>query len=205
MWRLVFLIILWQCGIVGAIRTIAWKDFNEVVTGIWELQGGGTTDPSVYLTNKAAAPTTNLGSTNQIPMTMINNTLAVYDKSNARNAWLSVARLAMMFTGRDSATNTNEYARLGGAFTSNQSSARLIKNMKLVGISIQTNGNATWTARVRRNGVATNLASLAATAAPGAVDDTLNVDFAANDKIDVFIEGSLVNRPVIMLVFAERF
>lgn len=193
----------WQAGLVGDMATIALLEKNEVVTGDWEFQGPATTAPSLYLTDKAAAATTNLGTSSQIGMEVINNVLAIHDKSRTR--FLSVHRMNLSFVGRDNNNNANEYARFGGGFTSNQSSARLINNMTLIGMSIQTNGAETWTARVRKNGVATNLASLAATAQAGVQDATLNVDFTAGDKIEVFIDGSSVDRPVIILEFAQRF
>jgi hypothetical protein len=194
----------WQAGIVGTLGTIALLEFDEIVTGVWEFQGGGATEPSMYLTNKASAPTTLLGSASQIPISMINNTPAYYDKSNSRNKFLSMYRMHLDFTGRDNANNSNEYMR-AGAFTSNQSSYRLIKNMTLIGISAQTEGAETWTARVRKNGVVTNLASLALSAVAGAQDATLNVDFSAGDKIEVYCDGTSVARPFVMLEFAERF
>ena len=80
-----------------------------------------------------------------------------------------------------------------------------MKNMVLIGISIQTNGAETWTARVRKNDSPTNLASLAAAAVAGAQTSALNVNFDAGDKIEVFIDGTGVNRPIIVLEFAERF
>lgn len=194
----------WQAGIVGTLGTIALLEFHEVVTGRWEFQGAATTDPNLYLTNKAAAPTTNLGTASQIPISMINNTPAYYDKTNSRNKFLSMYRMHMAFSGRDNQNNSNEYLR-AGEFTSNQSSYRLIKNMTLIGISAQTNGAETWTARVRKNGVVTNLASLALSAVAGAQDATLNVDFTAGDKVEVYCDGSSVDRPFVTLEFAERF
>jgi len=195
----------WQAGTVGDMATIALLEKDETVTGVYDFQGGATTEPSMYFTDKTAAPTTNLGTANQVPMAMINDTLAFYDKSNSRDKFLSVYRMYLGFTGRDNSNNTNEYARFGGQFTSNQSSARLMKNMTLIGMSIQTNGAETWTARVRKNGAVTNLASLAASAATGAQASNYNLDFDAGDKVDVFIDGSSIDRPVIVLEFAERF
>jgi hypothetical protein len=109
--------------------TIALLEKDEVVTGQWEFQGNATTSPSAYLTDKTAAPTTSLGSSTQIPFTMINNTLAYQDK--ARSKFLSVHRMHLPFVGRDNQNNSDEYARFAGAFTSNQSSARLIQNYRL--------------------------------------------------------------------------
>lgn len=192
----------WQAGIVGDMATIALLEKNEIVTGIWELQGSGATSPNFYMTNKAAASTTNLGSANQIPVEMVNNELVVYDKTRLKT--LGVSRRYMDFVGRDNANNTNEYMRLGGAFTSNQSSARLIRNATLVGISAQTFGAETWTVRVRKNGSATNEYSFAVSAVDGAQNNGVNVDFNAGDKIEVYCDGSNVNRPVVTLEFAPR-
>lgn len=194
----------WQAGLLAAERTIALLEASETVTGVWEFTGAAANNPNFYYTNKAAAPTAALGAAGQIPTAMINNTLAVYDKTNSRNKFLSVARDRMVFTGRDSALNANEYARCG-LFTSNQAGVPLESNSTLLAISIQTKSNATFTAEVRKNGSATVLASLTLTTATAVRVNTLNVDFAAGDQIQVFINGTAVDRPVIKLTFAERF
>ena len=111
----------------------------------------------------------------------------------------------MFFTGRDNANNTNEYARCVGSFTSNQSSARLLRDVVVIGVSAQTTGNETWTVRIRKNGSVVNLASLAIGAASGGKDLTLNIDFNADDVIEVYIDGSQIDRPFITLEFAYRY
>jgi len=193
----------WKAGLQGSEQTIALLEANENVTGIWKFTGAAAADPNMYLTDKAAAPTTNLGAAGEIPMAMITNVLAVYDKTNSRNRFLSVHREYMTFSGRDNANNSNEYARLG-EFTSNQAGGRLMRNMTLTGISAQTNGAETWTVRVRKNGVVTNLASLALAAVSGAQGE-FNVDFNAGDSVEVFIDGTSVDRPLIRLEFRQRF
>ena len=194
----------WKAGLVGSEQTIALLERNEIVTGIWEFQGGGATDPSFYLTQKTAAATTNLGSATQIPFEVINGQLASYDKTNSRNKFLSVSRQYVTFGGRDSTKTTNEYMR-NALFTSNESSTRLIQNATLVGISVQTAEAETWIARVRRNGVVTNLYSKSLTTSTGTQDNTLNVDFNVGDVIQVYCEGSDVNRPLVVLEFAYRY
>lgn len=194
----------WKAGLVGTEQTIALLERDEVVTGIWEFQGGAATDPSFYLTQKTAAATTNLGSSTQIPFEVINGQLASYDKTNSRNKFLSVSRQYVTFGGRDSVNTTNEYLR-NALFTSNESSTRLIQDATLVGISVQTSGAETWIARVRRNGVVTNLYSKSLTASAGTQDNTLNVDFAAGDVVQVYCEGTGVNRPLVVLEFAYRY
>jgi hypothetical protein len=194
----------WEAGLVGSTQKIALVGTSESITGIYDFIGGATTDPNMYLTSKSAAPSTNLGGAGIYPIALINGVLSVYDKSNSRNKFLSVAREHMVFVGRDSSTNTLEYARIA-TFTSNQAGNRLIANATLVGISAQTNGSSTWTVRVRKNSSATNLSSLTLTAVAGAQDATLNVDFSAGDNIEVYIDGTGVNRPVIKLEFAYKF
>lgn len=193
----------WKAGLDGSENTIALLELDEIVTGVWEFQGGGTTEPNLYLTDKTSAPSTNLGSASQIPVSMINNELAVYDKT--RTKWLGVARMHQYFAGRDNPNSTNEYAKTVGAFTSNQTGIRLHKDMTLVGMSIQTNGVETWTARVRKNGGAANLASLASGGAAGAHATNTDVDFSAGDVIQVYIDGTHINRPFIMLEFAPKY
>ena len=50
----------------------------------------------------------------------------------------------------------------------------------------------------------TVLASIAIVAAAGGQNIALNVDFAAGDDIQVFINGTNIDRPSIKLVFAEK-
>jgi hypothetical protein len=193
----------WKAGLQGSEQTIALLEANENVTGIWKFTGAAAADPNMYLTDKAAAPTTNLGAAGEIPMAMITNVLAVYDKTNSRNRFLSVHREYMSFSGRDNANNSNEYARIG-TFTSNQAGGRLMRNMTLTGISAQTNGAETWNVRVRKNGVVTNLATLALAAVSGAQGE-FNVDFNAGDSVEVFIDGTQIDRPLVRLEFRQRF
>jgi hypothetical protein len=197
----------WEAGIVGTKATIPGIENDEDIEGVWCFGGVDDTEPDMCLLEKsdAAPPSANLGAAGEVPMAMMENgLLAIYDKSNSRDKWLSVQREFMIFTGRDNNNNTNEYARAGD-FTSNQAGIRLIRKSTLVGISIQTNGNETWTAEVRKNGTATVQSSLAAAAAAGNQDGTINVDFDAGDEIQVYVNGSMVNRPVIKLEFAYRF
>ena len=192
----------WKAGLQGSEQTIALLERNENVTGVWKFTGAASTDPSFWYADKAAAPTTQLGAAGEIPTASINNTLAYYDRT--RTKWLAVAKEYMQFSGRDSANNSNEYARFG-LFTSNQAGGRLMRNVTLTAIAAQTNGAETWTVRVRKNGSVTNLASLAITAASGDQATNLNVDFNAGDDIEVYIDGSNIDRPAIRLEFQQRF
>jgi hypothetical protein len=190
----------WKAGLEGSENTIALLELDELVTGVWEFQGGATTEPSMYLTDKTVAPTTNLGTATQIPMSMVNNVLGFYDKT--RTKWLSVHRDNIVYSGRDNANNANEYARIG-EFTSNQAGFRLLKNMTLVGATVQCRTAGTCTIEVRKNGVATVESSVSLVASDVASDATLDVDFTAGDEIQVYINGTSIDRPLISLIFAE--
>jgi hypothetical protein len=194
----------WESGLVGSTQKIVLVDTDEAITGVYNFIGGATTEPNMFLTNKTAAPTTNLGSSTEYPIAIINGVLCAYDKTNSRNKFLSVSREHMTFVGRDSANNSSEYARVA-TFTSNQAGNRLIANATLVGISAQTNGSETWNVRVRKNGAVTDLASLSLSAVSGGQDSTYNINFNAGDSIEVFIDGSNIARPVIKLEFAYRY
>ena len=194
----------WKAGLFGTEETIALLEHDEIVTGVWEFQGGASTEPSFYLTQKTVAPSTNLGTASQIPFSVINGQLATYDKTNSRNKFLSVSRQYVTFGGRDSSKTTNEYMR-NAMFTSNEASTKLIQNATLVGIAVNTAEAETWIARVRRNGVVTNLYSKSLTTSTGTTDNTLNVNFDAGDVIQVYCEGSDINRPLVVLEFAYRY
>lgn len=197
----------WQVGIVGTKFTIAAIDRDEDISGNWCFAGAGATSPNYCMVEKPAAPTVDLGAAGEIPIAMLpNGIMAVYDKSNSRNKFLSVQREFMTFSGRDNPNNKDEYARIGD-FTSNQAGGRLIRNATLVGISLQTNSATTWTAEVRRNNSVTVLDSLASGGAAGAQSGAKNTDFDAGDQIQVYINSGGVNidRPLIRLEFAYRF
>jgi len=194
----------WEAGVIGTTYTIPGLERDEDVSGVWTFEGEAT-EPNLILKENTTAPTTNLGAAGEIPINMFGDgILAVYDKSNSRNKWLSVHRETIRFNGRDNANNTNEYARLA-TFTSNQTGDRLLRNATLVGIVAQTKGSETWTVRVRKNGSATNLASLPISAAAGGGDSTLNIDFNAGDQVQAYIEGTSIDRPMIKLEIAYRF
>jgi hypothetical protein len=194
----------WKAGVLGVEETIALLEHDETVTGVYDFQGGGATEPSLFLTTKTVAPTVNLGTAAQIPMSVgPDGILYVYDKSNSRNKWLSVQRNFLLFTGRNTTTNTNEYAQIG-MFPSNQAGVRLSRAATLIGISVQTKTAETWTAQVRKNGSATVLASLVNTAVSGNHANNYNVDFDAGDNVQVYISGSSIGYPTINLEFAYK-
>lgn len=193
----------WKAGLEGSEETIALLEHDETVSGTWTFDPSPATDP-LQIWDERAAPTTSLGSAGQTPVSMFANAVVgVYDKSNSRNKWLSVNRSEYVFTGRSNNNNANEYAYTG-LINSFETGLRLERAKTLIGIVAETQDTETWTVRVRKNGVLTNLASLAITAAAGGVVNTLNVDFAAGDVIQVYIDGTGISSPVMKLEFADK-
>lgn len=198
----------WKAGVVGSEQTIALLEASENVTSVWNFAGSATTAPNMTLTNKTAAATTNLGAAGVMPVELINGQLSVYDKTNSRNKFLTVARYQATFAGRDSTNNKNEYLRTsGGAFVSNKTGLKVIQACTLVGISLESASAAAWTARVRKNYLAADVYTKATAGTQGVVDSTLNIDLAAGDTIQVYLDSGAVNvdRPNVVLEYAYRF
>lgn len=194
----------WKAGLEGSEQTIALLEADETISGTWLFDPTPATDPNFVL-DERAAPTTGLGAAGQVPVFMAaDGTLAVYDKSNSRNKALSVARKSLVFTGRSNNNNKDEYLYIG-QINSFETGLRLEKNMTLVAGSAQTQASGTYTIRIRKNGSATNLASIVVTAATGAHVSNLNLDLDAGDRLQAYIENATgVASPVVRLEMAER-
>jgi len=197
----------WKAGLDGSENTIALLEVDEDVTGVWSFGGDDDTEPDFLLLEKddATPPASNLGAAGEIPMAMFpGGILGVYDKSNSRNKWLSVHREYMTFTGRNTATNKNEYLWIDRV-NSMQAGMRLMRDSTLLGLSVEAAVAGTYTLRIRKNNSVTNLASLVVTGATGLQDITLNVDFNQGDEVQAYLESSNnIETPVARLEFAYR-
>jgi hypothetical protein len=197
----------WKAGKVGSEQTIALLEANESVTGVWTFTGSGVTDPNMLLTNKSAAATTNLGGAGVYPMELINGQLCIYDKSNSRNKFLSVARYQAAFSGRDHDKNKNEYLRTVSAFVSNKTGWRVAQDCTIIGITLESAGASAWTARVRKNYAAPDIATKATGGLQGVQDITLNVNLSAGETIQVYLDSGAneVDRPIVIVEYAYRY
>lgn len=108
----------------------------------------------------------------------------VYD--NSRGKWLSTDRL-FAFAGRKGRAK-KIYLRLIDGQASNLTGYRLSRKATITAVAAQTRTTETWTLRIRKNGNANNLASLAIASATGAHDNTLNVDLDEGDRIQFYAE-----------------
>lgn len=197
----------WMAGLATTEETIALLEHNEVVSGVWNFKPD-TTEPNFWLQERTATPSTALGAAGEVPVAMMGSgVLATYDKSNSRNKFLSVDRLIVGFTGRANATNKNEYMYYGLVNTF-ATAFPLPYACTLVRAQAILDDVGTVNMRVRKNDAATNVATLALSGVKKAVDDTLNVDFAAGDEIQPYIDtaaGAGVGSPVFVLEFARKY
>jgi len=198
----------WMAGLEGADYTIALLEVDETVSGVWNFGGDDDTEPNFWLVEKdpTSPPSSNLGAAGQIPVAMMEDgIIAVYDKSNSRNKWLSTQREHIVVTGRNTATNKNEYL-WSSRVNLMQSGIRMKRDATLVAASAQLGASGTCNFRIRKNGVATNLATLAVTAATGNEDNTLNLDVNKGDYVQFYLEaGANIDTPILQTEWAYRY
>ncbi len=177
----------------GAGRSVT-VDANPV-----KLDASSSTYAPLELTDLSSAPTTNLV---EGQMAIINGLLYAYDATRAK--WLSVQRQTFTF-GRKGNSANQWLAFAGGSLASNNSGYRIMRNATIVGLSGQLDASGTCDMRVRRNDVATNIASLSLAAVTGLTDVTINVDLTATDFLQCYLEASsVVEDPMIVVEIAWR-
>jgi len=128
--------------------------------------------------------------------------LCVYD--GTRSKWVSVQRLFLVF-GRKGNTSNQYLAFAAGSLVSINSGYRLAYDGTIVGITCQLDSSGTTNIRIRKNDSATNIATLSVTGALGATDNTLNIDFSANDYLQCYSDNaSTVEDPMVIVEIAYR-
>jgi len=104
---------------------------------------------------------------------------------------------------RDSNNTTNSYLRGNDGVVTNLSGYVLPTNATIIGIGAATDGAATWTAEVRKNGAATVIASLSLTAVAKDSRYDLDVDVSTDDEIQMYCNGTNISSPN-MTVYLKR-
>ncbi len=126
----------------------------------------------------------------------------IYDST--RSAWLSIQRLNCSF-GRLGATKDQYINFGGGMMPSNNSGMRMIRDATLTGISVQLDSSGTCNVYIRKNDSATNIATLAVSAATGAKNAALDVDVSADDFLQCYVEATTaINDPMVILEYSYR-
>jgi hypothetical protein len=180
-------------GGAGVGRTIN-ADAGAVV-----IDSGVATTAPFQLTPKGSLPTTGLLDGQ---LAIKDGLLYIYDST--RTKWLSVHREILVFGRRRSVRN--QYLNFAvGNLSSNNSGYRIPRNATIVAMTGQLDANGTCDMRVRRNDVATNIATLTITSANGAIDVSTNIDVNANDFLQSYLSASSsVQDPVFMVELAWR-
>jgi hypothetical protein len=111
----------------------------------------------------------------------------------------------MVTFGRRGRTRNQYLHFYVGQPPSNLSGLRLIRNATIISLSGQLNASGTCNFRIRKNDVATNLATLALSGVTGAGDDTINLDLTAGDFLQSYLDAAAnVRTPVMMVEIAWR-
>lgn len=180
-------------GGAGAGRTI------NVTDGAVKLDTGAATNAPLELTEKASLPSTGLGAGQ---LAVKGGILCIYDST--RSKWLSVQRMFISF-GRSGNTKDQYLNFFGGNLASNNAGLRMARNATIVSITAQFDSSGTGTAHIRKNDVATNIASLTVTAALGNQATDTNVDVSAGDYLQSYLEAtSACTDPMVVIEIAWR-
>lgn len=127
----------------------------------------------------------------------------LYTYDATRSKWLSVDR-KMIYAGRDGTAN-DVYLRTFDGIATSQTGYRVLRDGTITGLVAQTDGSETWTLEIRRNNVATPIASLVITAATGGQSTVTNVDVSQGDEIQFFANTTgNIDTPVAGLELAWR-
>lgn len=173
---------------------LAGNAARNAVTGTYDFTDGYLVAPV-----KSAAPTTNVVDGE---LAVVGGILYAYDAT--RTKWLSVDRVTVEASKQNGARNV--YLRVGDGVASSQTGYRVLRDATITGLSAQTDNVESWTLEVRRNGVATPVATLAITAANGDQDAAVNADLAAGDELQLFANtaSGRIRAPVALIELAWR-
>lgn len=151
------------------------------------------------LTDLTTAPLSGLA---EGQMAVINGLLYEYDA--IRLKWLSVQR--QTFAWGKQGGSKNQYLRhWGGSIASNLSGERVWRDATIVAMSGQLDAVGTCNMRIRRNGTAPNIATLALGGVLGAHDITTDVDLTAGDRLHSYVDNNTtVQNPTLIIEVAWR-
>jgi hypothetical protein len=129
------------------------------------------------------------------------NEVVFFDETRSKTLGVSMINFG---ASRNSVATTNVYLRSYDGVPTNLNGFPLLFNATLVGIGISGELSQSWTAEVRKNGTATIQDSLTMTAATENHDYTKNTDFNEGDLIQIYCNGSSIDRPYVELFFRRR-
>jgi hypothetical protein len=128
----------------------------------------------------------------------------VYFYDTTRSKTLGVAIL-QIGCGRNSANTTDQYLRTFNGVPMNQTGVALPWDVTLIGgVAMGARNDQTWTVRLRKNDSTTNLASLSVTNAYENHVTDADIDFDEGDRIQIYMDGTNINYPLVYLYFRRR-
>jgi len=129
----------------------------------------------------------------------------IYFTDPIRNKNLGTA-IIQQNAGRNSNNVTTQFLRGEADTPWNLNGFVLPWNATLISMTMSENvNNQTWTAEVRKNGIATVIDSLTITNQYSNFDNLKNTDFNAGDRIQIYCNGYFVKYPYVTLFFRRRF
>lgn len=115
---------------------------------------------------------------------LVNDILWTYDTT--RTKWLSVQRIN--FSAGEKGRIKNKYLPVYDGLVSSLTGWRVPRDGVITAMSVQTRANESWTLHIRKNGVATNIASLVLANVDGSHEISTDVNIAAGDRIQFYAE-----------------
>lgn len=126
-----------------------------------------------------------------------------FDPTRSKNLGISTIQTDV---SRNEKKVTNLYLRGEGNTPTNLNGFVLPYNATLIGISMSSDANnQTWSAQVRKNDTVTLHAFLTSVNKYSHYNDSLNVDFSAGDRIQIYCSGQNIRYPKASLFFRRRF
>lgn len=127
--------------------------------------------------------------------------LPVFNDPTRGNKQMSIARLP--YEATKTGRSKNVYLRAGEGIALTKTGFRMPYAGTVCLATAQNDRNSTFTFRLRKNGALTNLYSLAVTAAQGAHDKAVNLDFFEGDLLEFYIDGTAYN-PIVRIEVSWR-
>ncbi len=129
------------------------------------------------------------------------NEVIYFDEDRSKNLSVSLINFG---ASRDSVSTTNQYLRTYDGAPTNLNGFTLPFDATLVAISISGQASQTWTAEIRKNDAVAVIDSLTMTASQENHDYTKDTDFNEGDRIQLYCNGTSIDRPLIEVFFRRR-
>jgi len=159
-----------------------WNYGNSSISGTGNFYGNGSTLSNVGYVE--------------------NGDIYFYDSTRNKDLGVGIIQIGC---GRNSMNTTNQYIRMYDSIVMNLSGVTLPFDSTLVGMTMSEQVNTqSWTAQVRKNDSDTVLDSLSIVNAYENHTWNKNTDFVAGDRVQVYLNGTNIKYPQVMLYFRRK-